>query len=222
MMLESPELLPVLVRLIELGAHRAPVDVTTRQIAQLAGISQQTASRRLIALQARGLVSREATERGQRVRISPEGLRSLTDLYLTLGVALEEPARLVFKGTVFSGMGDGRYYMRVYKRIFEERLGFTPFLGTLNLKVSTSEDLRTVQKIRIRPAIEIREFSARNRRFGSGRCTRVRINDAVDGALVFPQRTHYGLDVVELIAPVNLRESLRLKDGDEVTIEVTS
>lgn len=208
--------------MMELGASRSAVTVTTRQLARLMGISQQTSSRRLIALEAQGLVRRETTNRGQQVRISAEGLQALRELYLMLGAALEGPTRPVFRGRVFSGIGDGRYYMRVYRRILREKLGFTPFLGTLNLKVSTNEDLRMVQELRMRPAIEIREFSAGDRRFGSGRCTHVLVNGTIKGAVVFPQRTHYGPDVVEVIAPVNLREALGLKDGDEVIVEATS
>ncbi|MEM2904652.1 MAG: DUF120 domain-containing protein [Candidatus Bathyarchaeia archaeon] len=220
-MLKDLELLPVLLKLLELGAHKAAVDVTTRQLAQLTSISQQTASRRLAALEAESLVSREITSRGQRVKISPEGIRSLTELYMSLQAALQGPRRLAFKGRVFTGIGDGRYYMRVYRRIFEQKLGFTPFLGTLNLRLSTNEDLRTVQEARMRPGIEIREFTAGDRRFGSGKCILVTVNGAVKGAIVFPQRTHYGPDVVELIASVNLREALSLRDGDEVSVEVT-
>jgi len=31
-------------------------------------------------------------------------------------------------------------------------------------------------------------------------------------------RSHYGEDVIEILAPVNLREKLKLKDGDTVRI----
>jgi CTP-dependent riboflavin kinase len=38
-------------------------------------------------------------------------------------------------------------------------------------------------------------------------------------ALILPLRSHY-TDIIELIAPQNLRESLGLKDGDLVHVEV--
>jgi len=37
---------------------------------------------------------------------------------------------------------------------------------------------------------------------------------------VIPGRTHYPDDVLELIAPVSLREALRVDDMDEVKVEV--
>jgi CTP-dependent riboflavin kinase len=36
---------------------------------------------------------------------------------------------------------------------------------------------------------------------------------------IIPRRTHYSANVLELISKVNIREKLKLKDGDEITIE---
>jgi riboflavin kinase len=40
-------------------------------------------------------------------------------------------------------------------------------------------------------------------------------------AIVIPDVPNYPEDVLEIVAPVNLREKLQLKDGDHVEIEVT-
>ena len=45
--------------------------------------------------------------------------------------------------------------------------------------------------------------------------------DAVECAIVFPQMPNYPNDVLEIIAPVCLREKLKLADGDAVTVAVT-
>jgi CTP-dependent riboflavin kinase len=42
--------------------------------------------------------------------------------------------------------------------------------------------------------------------------------DKEDGALIFPVRTHYLGDVVEIIAPKFLREQLNVKDGDSIKV----
>ena len=41
-------------------------------------------------------------------------------------------------GEVSSGLGEGRYYIsrKSYIIQFQEKLGFIPFLGTLNIRVS--------------------------------------------------------------------------------------
>jgi riboflavin kinase, archaea type len=38
--------------------------------------------------------------------------------------------------------------------------------------------------------------------------------------VVAPERTHYPSDLIEIISPVKLRDSLSLKDGDRVVIQV--
>ncbi len=56
--------------------------------------------------------------------------------------------------------------------------------------------------------------------YSSGMFFGVRIDGCIDGAIVIPQVLGYPRDLVEIIAPVNLRDRLGLKDGDEVTIEI--
>ncbi|MEM3712744.1 MAG: DUF120 domain-containing protein [Thermoproteota archaeon] len=40
------------------------------------------------------------------------------------------------------------------------------------------------------------------------------------GAVVIPRVPSYPKDMLEIIAPVNLRETLGLKDGDEIEVTV--
>ena len=48
----------------------------------------------------------------------------------------------------------------------------------------------------------------------------VLIEGKIRGAIVVPEVTRYGEDVVELLAPVYLRRALKLRDGDQVTVEI--
>ncbi len=219
---EKNRLLLILVKLAELGAYTRPVNIPTKNLGQLLSMSQQTASRHIRALEKHGLVTRTVSHRGQQVKITGSGLQELAELYRPLFKVFEKPLPIVFRGTVFTGVGDGEYYMRVYQPLFKEALGFKPFHGTLNLKAATVEDLKALQRLRMLPAIEIKAFKDRNRWFGSGRCLRVTVNSVIEGAVVFPERTHYGQDVLEVIAPEKIRDKLNLKDGDTVTVEVTT
>ena len=47
--------------------------------------------------------------------------------------------KIVFKGSVFSGNGEGRKFIELpwVKRQIQEKLGFTPYLGTLNIRLNT-------------------------------------------------------------------------------------
>jgi len=58
------------------------------------------------------------------------------------------------------------------------------------------------------------------RSFGQVKCYRARVNDRVDGIVVTALRSHYREDVLEIVAPKNLREILGLKDGDSVKVRV--
>jgi riboflavin kinase len=44
--------------------------------------------------------------------------------------------------------------------------------------------------------------------------------EGIRGAVIIPDRTHYPVDLLEIIAPVNLREMLGINDGDNVKIVV--
>ena len=49
--------------------------------------------------------------------------------------------RVLIKGKVISGMGEGRYYTEQdgYIQQFKEKLGFIPFPGTLNVEIEYVE-----------------------------------------------------------------------------------
>ncbi len=123
-------------------------------------------------------------------------------------------------GKVATGLGEGQYYISVegYKNQFIQKLGFEPYPGTLNLKLA--EPLPFTRALA--GSIRIEGFRDENRTFGECRCYPVKIN-SIRGAIIRPERTSYPTDLVEVIAPVNLRKTLCLSDEDEVevTLEVT-
>ncbi len=104
-----------------------------------------------------------------------------------------------------------------YREQLREKLGFDPFLGTLNLRLGEDymEQRRVLEGW---PAIRIEGFRSEDRAFGGGRCYPLLVNDEVEGALVVADRTAYDLSVMEVIAPANLRERLGLEDGDTVRL----
>jgi riboflavin kinase len=46
------------------------------------------------------------------------------------------------------------------------------------------------------------------------------INGKIYGAVVRPEKTDYQINIVEVIAPLNLRKEFNLEDGDEVEIKI--
>ncbi|MEM1511315.1 MAG: DUF120 domain-containing protein [Candidatus Jordarchaeales archaeon] len=205
------------------GGCEGGIDISSTRLADRLGVSQQTAARRLQDLEKEGLIVREITAKGQNIKITKEGVRRLWEVYVGLKRVFEEkPQTIKVKGEVFSGMGEGRYYVSIdgYRKRFEEKLGFTPYPGTLNLKLKSYHDVQTRRLLEAYPGIIIEEFEEGGRTFGRVKCFRALIEGKIEGSLLLINRTHYGDDVVEIISPVFLREALNLKDGENVTIYV--
>lgn len=201
------------------GADRTPVEITSREVGEHLDVSQQAADRYLVELSKQGLIARSLGARKQRLTLTPTGVEVLRKEFHAYRRVFEGPARLAFSGQVTSGLGEGRYYLSQpgYIVQFQERLRYTPFPGTLNIRVDPKELLR-IDGLRHWEGVRIDGFQASGRTFGGATCYAGRINSR-PCHLIRPDRSHYQ-DVVELIAPESLRESLGVHDGDSVSVEV--
>ena len=213
-----------LLKLAEMGAHRRTAKISTEYLAGKLGTSQQTASRYLIELDSNGWIKRTMTPEGCLLKITDAGTKELKSLYSNLRFLMEAayPPSVTLEGVVFTGLGEGAYYISKerYRKQFIEKLGFEPYPGTLNLKLTTDYDVKTRSELEAYPAIEIEGFRNEDRTFGSVKCYPVTIENRVKGALILALRSHYDTSVIEIIAPVFLRKHLNLKDGHKVKVEV--
>lgn len=121
---------------------------------------------------------------------------------------------LKFEGEVITGEGNGKKYLSFpwVQQQIEEKLGFTPFPGTLNLRLnknssSKKEILEKNETTRICPAVG----------YCVGILFKAKINN-IECAIVIPKIANYPKTTLEIIAPQNLREALNLKDGDKVAV----
>jgi riboflavin kinase len=214
----------ILIKLAEMGAHRRTAKISTEYLAAKLGASQQTASRHLIELDNKGWIKRTMTPEGCLIKITDAGVKELKRLYANLRFLMEAayPPSITLEGTVFTGLGEGAYYIskEQYRKQFLEKLGFDPYPGTLNLKLTTDYDVKTRSELEAYPAIELEGFRNENRTFGSVKCFSAIIENEVKGALVLALRSHYDASVIEVVAPVFLRKHLKLKDGHKVKVEV--
>ncbi|MGB9675902.1 MAG: DUF120 domain-containing protein [Candidatus Bathyarchaeales archaeon] len=213
-----------LLKLAEMGAHRRTAKISTEYLAEKLGTSQQTASRYLINLERKGLIKRTITPEGCLIKITENGIKELKKLYSNLRFLMEAayPPSITLEGVLFTGLGEGAYYTSIdqYRKQFIEKLGFDPYPGTLNLKLTTDYDIKARAELEAYPAIEIEGFKDENRTYGPVKCYPVIIENKVKGALVSALRSHYDSSVIEVIAPVFLRKHLNLKDGHKVKVEV--
>ncbi len=214
----------MLLKLAEMGAYRRTAKISTEYLAKKLGISQQTASRYLIELERVDWITRKITPNGSLIKIQEQGMRELQKLYSSLKVLMEKnyPPSVTLEGTLFTGLGEGAYYIskESYRKQIVEKMGFEPYPGTLNLKLSSDYDIKTRMELEAYPALEVMGFQNEDRTFGLVKCYPTIIGGKVKGALVTALRSHYDASVLEIIAPVCLRKQLGLKDGNKVKVEV--
>lgn len=202
-----------------LGALNGFVEVSSADLGQRLGVSQQTASRRIRDLERLNYIRREMGVHRQLVRVTDEGVGILRGELAEYERIFELQDKVVIEGTVQSGLGEGAYYLNQepYIRQFEKQLGFKPYPGTLNLEIAGAE----ASKIRILKAahpIPIDGFEADGRTFGGVDCWRAHVKE-YDCAAILPRRTHHRR-TLELIAPDRLRDRFELEDGQTVTVVV--
>ncbi len=217
--------LQTMLELLLLGAKDKPVKLSTGELAKRIGKSQQAASKHLLELEQNGYIERTKLRNRSFVKITKRGNDTLLELHLQLKSALEgEELASETHGEVFTGLGEGAYYISLkgYRKQFVRKLGFDPYPGTLNLRLVSSLDRLIRSSLEKLPGIVIEGFEDGQRTYGGAKCFMCRINDSVQGAVLVLERTNYDDSVLEVIAPVRLRDRLDLKDGDPVKIKIFS
>ena len=100
------------------------------------------------------------------------------------------------------------------RKQIEEKLGFSPYLGTLNIKL-TNRSASQLYLLEKTPAIKIIPAEG----YCIGLSFKARIENK-DCAIILPKIENYPKNVLEIVAPLNLRETLNLKDGNMISVTV--
>jgi len=204
-----------------LGAVHKPIKISVNGFAQKLKTSPMTASRRLKELDDGGLISRKLLGRSQTVKITEEGTSLLRDEYLEYKSIFEGGGTIEFSGSIVSGLGEGKYYLSLhgYTKQIEEKLGFSPYPGTLNVKLDRDCVTARTRLIEFEP-VRISGFKRRNRTYGGINCYTA-IVEGIQGAIIIPDRSHYHNDVVEIIAPVSIKQTLGRGNSDKIKVMTT-
>ncbi len=215
----KPYLLQILKELALLGARNNRVELSSAELAEQVNISQQTASRYLLEMDTEGLIGREMGVKKQLIHITEKGSDILKDEYLEYKHIFELPQRIYFTGTTVSGMREGTYYtsQEGYVNQFTQNFGFRPYPGTFNVSIDHI-DKNKIRLVKKYEGITIDPFETSHRSFGAVSCFHATIND-VSCVLVLPLRGHYS-SILEFIAPVNLRNTLGVSDGNTVKVVI--
>ncbi|NLE05270.1 MAG: CTP-dependent riboflavin kinase [Crenarchaeota archaeon] len=123
---------------------------------------------------------------------------------------------LIFCGFVSSGQGNGKKFLELnwVKQQIEEKLGYSVFPGTLNLTLN-KESVK--QKVLLNKMQALQIIPAKGYCFGF--IYKARINE-IECAVVVPDVENYPENILEVIAPIYLREALKIKDGNVLAINV--
>ncbi|MBU0980730.1 MAG: CTP-dependent riboflavin kinase [Nanoarchaeota archaeon] len=188
------------------------INSTTASVSKALKTSQQTVSRWLRILADQGLIELETTNTGFSTTLTPKAIGSLQDGLAELKDILQPKTEV--KGKVVSGVGEGRYYVERYMDRLEKAFGFKPYPGTLNLKIDMPRLRMFCMNERM---VRVQGFKKEGREFGALDGMHAQLGN-VKGAILFPKRTSHPEDIIEFIAPNNLRRQLKLKDNSEVKL----
>lgn len=126
---------------------------------------------------------------------------------------------LIIVGKIVGGAGEGAYFTRInwVQEQCQERLGFKPYPGTLNLEISR-EYLPIIESLNREEGIDL---ISPDPKFCNAKTFPVSLGD-IGGALIMPDekvRIH-AKNIIEIIAPLNIKASLNVSDGDLISIAI--
>ena len=121
------------------------------------------------------------------------------------------------RGKVVTGLGESGKFLAIdwVNRAVCKKFKFTPFCGTLNIDVQDpliQRELKQQATDRITSCEE---------GFCDALTYRGQINGRYECGVIIPLVPNYPEQILEIVAPVNLKEALGISDGDEVELELS-
>jgi riboflavin kinase len=217
--------LATLKHLAKKDAISQEIKVTGSTLAEELEISTQTVSRRMNALADAGLIYRQPLSNGQHVFIREDGKRLLEHEYEEYRAIFDPDPNIEFTGEVVDGMNEGQHYLSLegYQSQFEDKLGYRPYAGTLNIRLDM-ESIRTRRRLGALEPIRIEEWQGEDRTYGAVFCYPGELageHGSYESVhAIVPERTHYDEDQLELVGPVQLRDELDLTTGSHVRVTI--
>ena len=123
------------------------------------------------------------------------------------------------RGKIISGAREAAFFTQLdwVKEQCLDKLGFAPYPGTVNIEVS-KEDIATLMRIKEEEGIRL---IPPDPQFCEGRTLRASI-EGVDGCVFIPPQdvNIHEPNIVEFMAPVMVKSTLGVDDGDFLTVSV--
>ncbi|NKQ39878.1 MAG: CTP-dependent riboflavin kinase [Methanosarcinales archaeon] len=122
-------------------------------------------------------------------------------------------------GKLTSGFGKGQYFTELdgYKTQIKKHLNFTSFPGTLNIIIKDIDAIYDI--LNQLDFVALLPFVCNGNQYGGCKCYIASIY-GVACAIIIPDKTHHKKEILEIISSKNLRDTLSLKNGDEIEIKL--
>jgi riboflavin kinase, archaea type len=120
------------------------------------------------------------------------------------------------KGKVVKGLGESGKFLAIdwVDRQLSDKFGFSPFPGTLNVKV----DDASVQEMLKEKATE--RLIHQSEGFCDAVLFKVMVGGKYECGVVIPLVPGYDRQLLEIVAPLHLKEALSIDDGDEIVLHL--
>ncbi|MBP1733214.1 MAG: DNA-binding domain in riboflavin kinase [Deltaproteobacteria bacterium] len=120
------------------------------------------------------------------------------------------------KGTIVKGLGESGKFLAIdwVSRAVCDTFQFTPFSGTLNIDVAEPSIQRALKER------GTEKLASRAEGLCDALTFRGVINGRYPAGVIIPLVPNYPEQILEIVAPVHLKNALGLNDGDEVELEL--
>lgn len=125
-------------------------------------------------------------------------------------------------GVVKSGLQKAGMFMQkdTYAKQYQEKLGFIPYNGTLNVKLENDVEINIQEKYNEKLKIIKGDENLGDVYFLEAIISTHDKKNSRTGAILFPTKTVHKTDTIEFVAKDKLREKMNLKDDSKVIISI--
>lgn len=119
------------------------------------------------------------------------------------------------KGRIVKGVGESASFLEIpwVAEQVCEKFAFSAFPGTLNIAIDKAAQRRLRER-------GCERLVHRQEGFCDALIFKAKINGTIECGVVLPLVESYSPELLEIIAPVHLKDALKVKEGDEVTVDV--
>lgn len=126
----------------------------------------------------------------------------------------------IIAGKIIPGVKQGKFFTQLewFQEQCADKLGFKPYPGTLNLEIS-GEYLPIVESLNREEGIEL---ISPDPKFCNAKAFSVSLGK-ISGAIIMPDekvRVH-ATNIIEIVAPLNIKASLNVGNGDFISVVIS-